>query len=519
MLSLIFTERTVSQDNLIINPADFKNLFGQFLYTRDFNISDFITDNAETIKLRQEIFFDILNEPQVLQLIENVIPLLENINELYKSRELCHEAEEQLYSIKLIQLYIEFIETIYTRTQEFKERITSVSLSNFIQFIDETVKSDEFVNLVKNTSQLSREINEVKSITIGMNLDHTFTPREFGILSLNNELMTSNNFIERLTKKADDKKLCAISPLKITSKALSKEERIFADMAISSAITRLYKSTIKEWEPAVKAFFRQKCDIFLPLIKEFKFLSFGAKILGIMREKNLPLSLPEIKEKSDRSFSAKSIYNPIIALQRDKITYNDITFDDNGMIYLITGPNSGGKSVFTSAIGMCQVFAQLGFPVPAKRAEISPVEHIFVSIADKATSTNKGRLEEECVQIKHIFDTLSEYSLILMDETFSSTSSFEGAHIAFDVIHAFSVLGCKVIFSTHMHELISMIDEINTDVRCKSKADTLTIEIDDNGNHNYKIIRAIPNGKSYARNISKKYGLAFDTLMDKIKEY
>ena len=144
-------------------------------------------------------------------------------------------------------------------------------------------------------------------------------------------------------------------------------------MAIGSVLNRLFKGSIKEWEPAVKAFFRQNTKAFLPLIKELKYLLFGAKILTELKEAKMPLTAPVIKPKTDKTFSVRGLYNPLIAVSKDKIVLNDIEFDENGRIYLILGPNSGGKSVFTSAVGICQVFTQLGFLVPAKYAEISPV--------------------------------------------------------------------------------------------------------------------------------------------------
>lgn len=516
-VSLIYPEHAAACEHLFIRTEAYKTLLGNFLYHRELDMSEFMTDDAETILYRQEIFADLLQEPRIVTLLEEILPMLENIDELYRLRESSHRTEGQIYSIKLIEIYITFIQTIFTKIHAFQDRISARSLLNFAQIISDIALSEDFLNLVENTKKLSKEINEVKSVTVGLNLDPTFTPYEFGVLSLNNEYVVSNNLMDKLVKKGDDHKLSALCPLKVTSKALTKEEKRFADMAIGSTINRLFKSTIQDWEPAIKAFFRQNTKRFLPLIKECKYLLFGAKVLNELQERKLPLSIPVIRPKVQKAFCVKSIYNPIIALQRKNMTYSNIEFDENGMIYLLTGPNSGGKSVFTSAIGICQIFAQLGFPVPGKYAEISPVDHIFVSVANKANAMDKGRLEEECVQMKTIFSHLSAYSLVLMDETFSSTSSFEGAHIAFDVLSGLSAYACRAVFSTHMHELISMIDRINEREESRSKVDTLTVGIDADGSRTYQVIRTVPNGKSYAKGISDKYGLAYETILNQLR--
>ena len=516
-ISLIYPEPVLSCDHLFISSGDFKTLLGNYLYNRELDLSTFMTDDLETIRYRQEIFADLLHEPRLVKLFEEIIPMLENIDELYRLRENSHQTEGQIYSIKLIEIYITFINTIFGKMNECEDCIKSRSLLQFAQIIRDVVLCDEFQSLVENTKKLSKEINEVKSITIGLNLDPTFTPYEFGILSLNNEYVVSNNFMDRLIKKDDPHKLSALCPLKITSRSLTKEERRFAEMAMSSTLNRLLKSSIRDWEPAIKAFFRQNTKNFLPLIKELKFLLFGANILKGLQEKKLPLSIPVVKPKTEKAFRVKGIYHPILASQKIKITFSDIEFDENGMIYIMTGPNSGGKTIFTSSIGICQIFVQLGFLVPGKHAEISPVDRIFVCFTNQVNAMNKGRLEEECVKMKEIFNHLSEYSLVLMDETFSSTSSFEGAHIAFDVLSGLSAYACKAVYSTHMHELTSMISTINGQKEALSKVDTLTVGIDGEGNRTYEVIRAVPDGKSYARSISDKFGLSYEAILNQIR--
>lgn len=115
-LSLIYPKNQLNQQ-LLINDDDFKTLFGNYLYCRDFNISEFMTEDVEIIQYRQEIFADILNEPEVLDLLQEILPILENINELYRLKDNSHETEGQIYSIKLIELYIDLINKIYLKTE------------------------------------------------------------------------------------------------------------------------------------------------------------------------------------------------------------------------------------------------------------------------------------------------------------------------------------------------------------------------------------------------------------------
>ena len=80
------------------------------------------------------------------------------------------------------------------------------------------------------------------------------------------------------------------------------------------------------------------------------------------------------------------------------------------------------------------------------------------------------------------------------------------------------MIGCRVLFSTHLHELAGMIDDINARTApAGARIDTLVAGIEE-GKRSFKITRAKPDGKSYARDIAEKYGLSFDSIRKKIED-
>jgi len=198
---------------------------------------------------------------------------------------------------------------------------------------------------------------------------------------------------------------------------------------------------------------------------------------------------------------------------------NDIDFDRKAGIYVLTGPNRGGKSVVTCAVGMIQAMAQLGLPVPADKATLSPVDAIFTHFPTGADDTiDKGRLGEECARLGEIFDAITDKSLVLLDETLSSTGSFEASYIAAEVLAGLSMARCRAIFSTHLHELSGEIDAINARTVPQGGApiDTLVAGIEGEGRRSFRILRQKPDGKSYARDIAVKYGLTYDNILNKL---
>ena len=232
------------------------------------------------------------------------------------------------------------------------------------------------------------------------------------------------------------------------------------------------------------------------------------------------LCIPEVAAPEARAFTATALYNPAVALKvDDPIVTNDVDFDDKAGIYVLTGPNRGGKSVITCAVGLAQAMLQLGLFIPADKATISPADAIFTHFPTGADDTiDKGRLGEECARLGDIFAAISAKSLVLLDESLSSTGSFEASYIAAEVLAGLSRVGCRCIFSTHLHELAAEIDSINARTAPEGGVpiDTLVAGIEEEGRRSFRILRAKPDGKSYARDIATKYGLTYDNIIKTI---
>ncbi|MDF2685505.1 MAG: hypothetical protein K0S55_686, partial [Clostridia bacterium] len=113
-----------------------------------------------------------------------------------------------------------------------------------------------------------------------------------------------------------------------------------------------------------------------------------------------------------------------------------------------TGKNNAGKTVFLRAIGIIQVFAQAGLPVPAKAATISIVSGIYSYFS--AMDIGQGRFEEEVSYLSDIIEVIKKGDLILLNEVFQSTSYEEASDALCDVLAAISLSGARAIAVTHL---------------------------------------------------------------------
>ena len=186
-------------------------------------------------------------------------------------------------------------------------------------------------------------------------------------------------------------------------------------------------------------------------------------------------------------------------------------------IYIMTGPNRGGKTTFTQAIGLIFLLAQHGLYVPATRCMLSPADCIYTHFpADENRTVDLGRLGEESRRISDIFSEATDRSLLLFNESLATTNFEEGLYIAKDVVKALHLLGARTIFNTHMHDLAMNLDELNRSMPGDSAVASLITGID-NGQRSYKVSLAPPCGQSYARDIAKQYGVTYAQLKARVE--
>ncbi len=488
------------------------------------SLTDFFTTDPEVIKYRQASITDMLNVPELKATLSEIHPILDDIQELRRldlDRD-TSSADSYLYSITEIELYVSVIDTLKRGFECVKGRLSSPAFISLAEFIEELAASEYYSELNKKLEALASRVREVHSITIGVNLDRELRPCWAGVISVNSEQFKSGKMLDKILRFSfkNDSFTC-ISELNPVGKGQSDNRKEAMIGAFNSAIEDIFRSSVKGWRNIVGEYVLDNTDFLLKLLPEIEFMSRAAELIASLRDhEGCAVCLPAVEPMEKKAFSAVGLYNPRVALAiDDEIVTNDIALDGEAGIYVLTGPNRGGKSVITVAMGAAQAMCQLGLYVPAGEAVISPVDGIYTHFPEGADDTiDKGRLGEECARLREIFDAVTPDSMILLDESLSSTGAYEASYIASEILTGFAVIGARGIFSTHLHELAAKVPEINERSRAEGgvNIDTLVAGIED-GKRSFKIYRMKPDGKSYARDIADKYGLSYENLVGKAK--
>lgn len=526
-ISLLFPEGDLeghlyAYEGLSEDTAEQLDLYS-LLDLKSLDIGAFFTDDTNVITYRQKTIEDICNVDGLCDILRRMLPFLTDIRELRRMSDSSDTiGDSYLYSISEIEIYTSLMELLHNEFLPLSCRFTSPAFKAFAERISILTNSEYYKELTSHLSDLASRVRDIRSITVGINLDRKLMPESAGVISINSEQFKSGEFFERI-KRLDFKKsdITFIADLVPYGKDQSENQRLAMNNAVDNAVSEIFKSSVRSWKKTVQYYVLDNTDFLLKMIPEIEFVIETEKLISKLKNKGISLTVPEIADKNEKAFCAKSLVNPLIGIKTESpLVPNDFSFDESASFYVITGPNRGGKSVLTCAVGYAFAMAQLGLPVCAEKCRISPADKIVTHFpAGNEDTVEKGRLGEECARLDTIFDSVSEYSLVLLDESLSSTGSFEGAYIAAEVLRGFSMAGLRGIFSTHLHDLAAGVDEINNECIPLGgiRIDNMVAEVQE-GERSFRIVRKKPDGKSYARDIAEKYGLSREKIMTKLEK-
>lgn len=218
---------------------------------------------------------------------------------------------------------------------------------------------------------------------------------------------------------------------------------------------------------------------------------------------------PEIN--NEKYISLKSVKHPILLRVIENVVPNDIEIGKNFNIMVITGPNTGGKTVTLKTIGICTIMAKAGLHVPAVEASIYPFKNIFADIGDEQSIIQSlSTFSSHIKNIINIIEKTDEETLIVLDEIGAGTDPLEGTALAEAVLQDIYDKGARAIVTTHFSELKALAYTREGFYNASVEFDIETLA------PAYRLLMGIP-GRSNAIYIAKKLGLA-DEITAKARE-
>ena len=165
------------------------------------SLSDFFTMDEGVILYRQETVRDMMEIPEIRDTLAKAQPILDDIRELrVLDSESASSGDSYLYSITEIELYVSCIDAIRDGFLPIRDKIKSRAFSTLADFVFELCDSEYYKELNEKLNALASRVHEVRSITVGVNLDRELRPESAGVISINSEPFKSGKVLDKILR-------------------------------------------------------------------------------------------------------------------------------------------------------------------------------------------------------------------------------------------------------------------------------------------------------------------------------
>ena len=381
--------------------------------------------------------------------------------------------------------------------QELQElHLTSEASRGFAAYLSGYVESATFKDLAEDMQRLQEELDAIRYSILTNNLRVEVAPYE-----------DAPDLTEQIERTFEKFRQGAVKDHHVGFRERletdSVEERILA--VVAQVFPAEFSDAAKYLAARRKTFldetiarFDREVQFYLAYLEHIKPLKSGG----------LGFSYPVVST-TEKAMRARESFDLALAdkllAAGSPVVCNDVELDGDERVIVVSGPNQGGKTTFARMFGQLHHLAALGLPVPGRDTAIYLPDHLFTHFErEEDLTTLRGKFEDELVRLHEILQVATDRSVLIMNESFSSTSLQDARWVGERVLKQVMERDMICLCVTFIDELASLGESV---VSMMS-----TVDPDDPATRTFQVVRKPADGLAYAIALAEKHGISYDQL-------
>ena len=453
--------------------------------------------DVDAVRYRHEVLRD-LEKHEVLQAVNRFAERMREMREhLSQSRRLHYQLQKQAWFVDAAEIYCEAVRGLAEQLAGCE--LMSRGLNGLREFLAEYAESGRFISLATETLALKAAIADVR-----------YSVRILGPRVTLSRYEGEPDYSAQVEETFRKFQQGAVNSYLVDLPELADMDHVEA--RIIDLVAKLYPDVFG----TLADYCAQHHD-YLDLVigrfdREVQFYLGYLELIDRLRAAGLSFCYPRVSAQS-KQVAAAGAFDLALATKlvpgEAAVVTNDFGLEGPERVFVVSGPNNGGKTTFARTIGQMHYLGSLGLLVPGHSARLFLPDRIYTHFEkEEDIETLRGKFEEELVRVRQILNQATGDSVIVMNESFSSTSLTDAVFVGTKIMGRILDLGCLGVYVTFVDEIASLSEATVSMVS--------QIAPENPAERTFKVLRRRADGLAYAWALAQKYGLTYERLMERI---